>query len=269
MQAVDLHERSVVRRGTTAVGELLLQRFAKGDRIPRHIHNKAYVSFVGHGAYLESGRRGATHCDRFAIVVHPVHDEHSNAFLNDSAVLSLLYDPTWRERQGLRSGAIHATTFKSANIALLFRKILDELQSADPFGPLILEGLALEVVGEMERLNSCSRAGREQAIADEVMKLLDGNRTAAITLDLLEQDLHIGRERIARAFKRATGLTVGEYLRKSRVREAGRLLRETSLPIAEVAVEAGFYDQAHLSRVFKKETNLTPLAFRRRPLTCA
>ena len=69
---------------------------------------------------------------------------------------------------------------------------------------------------------------------------------------------------IARCFKKVTGFTVGEFTRRARIKEACGLLLDTDLPLAEVALETGFYDQAHLNNVFKREIRTTPLNFRKK-----
>lgn len=42
------------------------------------------------------------------------------------------------------------------------------------------------------------------------------------------------------------------------------LLADPDLPLVEVALDSGFYDQSHLTNVFKRHTGLTPATFRRR-----
>lgn len=58
--------------------------------------------------------------------------------------------------------------------------------------------------------------------------------------------------------------TPGRYLLNLRLRTAQRLLAETTLPVGEIAVQAGFQDMFYFSRRFKLETGLTPTKYRRR-----
>jgi AraC family transcriptional regulator len=68
---------------------------------------------------------------------------------------------------------------------------------------------------------------------------------------------------LARAFRRTERLTPGEYLQRLRVRAACRKLREAEYPLAAIAMECGFADQSHLTRIFRKFTKTTPEQFRR------
>ena len=66
-----------------------------------------------------------------------------------------------------------------------------------------------------------------------------------------------------RAFRRAFGMTPGEYLQAVRVAHAKRLI-EQGCALTEVALAVGFCDQSHLTRVFKRVDGRTPGAYLRR-----
>ncbi len=66
----------------------------------------------------------------------------------------------------------------------------------------------------------------------------------------------------ARAFKRAVGQPPHGYVVVRRVRRAQELLARTRLPLAQVAAEVGFANQAHLNRHFKRLVGLTPRQYR-------
>jgi AraC family transcriptional regulator len=66
----------------------------------------------------------------------------------------------------------------------------------------------------------------------------------------------------ARAFRASLGCPPHRFLVERRVERAKVLLREQHLPLAEVAVQVGFSDQAHLCSVFRRETGTSPGRFR-------
>jgi AraC family transcriptional regulator len=68
---------------------------------------------------------------------------------------------------------------------------------------------------------------------------------------------------LARTFRRTFGCTVGEYLRRLRIERAAEQLVSGDLPLAEIALAAGFADQSHFSNVFRRRTGVSPSAFRR------
>jgi AraC family transcriptional regulator len=80
----------------------------------------------------------------------------------------------------------------------------------------------------------------------------------------------VGRAELSCAFRRHCGETIGAHLRRCRVeRVCERLIAEPERSLADLAAEAGFADQSHLTRVFRRLVGTTPGAFqaalRRRP----
>lgn len=69
---------------------------------------------------------------------------------------------------------------------------------------------------------------------------------------------------LQRRFLAAFGISPQEFLIKTRVLAAMRLLDETSLTGAEIAAKCGFVDASSLAELFKKRTGLTPSAYRLR-----
>jgi AraC family transcriptional regulator len=66
----------------------------------------------------------------------------------------------------------------------------------------------------------------------------------------------------ARQFKSAQGCSPHEYVLQQRVEHAQRLLWRTRLPIRDIAIDTGFYDQAHMTRVFTRRLGITPRQYR-------
>ena len=66
----------------------------------------------------------------------------------------------------------------------------------------------------------------------------------------------------AAAFRRFYGCSPGEYARRRRIDFARKQIANPELPLARIAVDAGFADQSHLTRVFKRFTGLTPREYR-------
>jgi AraC family transcriptional regulator len=63
----------------------------------------------------------------------------------------------------------------------------------------------------------------------------------------------------ARLFKKSTGLTPHRYLMNARVEKAKVLLRACDKSLTEIATECGFFDQSHMSKVFRRIAGVSPL----------
>ena len=74
----------------------------------------------------------------------------------------------------------------------------------------------------------------------------------------------ISENYLSRLVKNATGRSVGAWIDIVRIQRAKRLLSETRLPIIDIAAAVGMDDQSYFSRLFKRETSLTPSSFRKK-----
>ena len=67
-----------------------------------------------------------------------------------------------------------------------------------------------------------------------------------------------------RLFRQETGMTPRNYHENIKLREAARLMRETSMTIGEIASEVNMYDQFYLSKRFKKIYSVSPALYRKK-----
>lgn len=68
---------------------------------------------------------------------------------------------------------------------------------------------------------------------------------------------------LARSFRLYYHYSPGEYVRQLRMEYACRLLITSQTPLAQIAREAGFSDQSHFCRVFKRMTGMTPAEYQK------
>jgi AraC-like DNA-binding protein len=80
----------------------------------------------------------------------------------------------------------------------------------------------------------------------------------------LARQAGLSARQLQRRFRELFGVGVKEFVMRARVQAAAEALRSGSAPIAEVALEAGFYDQSTFTRQFRTRTGMTPDRYRRR-----
>ncbi|SEL69504.1 AraC-type DNA-binding protein [Streptacidiphilus jiangxiensis] len=136
-------------------------------------------------------------------------------------------------------------------------------------GVLAQRGEELEAESRLafigERLRTHLRA-REvlvpgQGVAEQLRELLDARVREGLTLQEAAELVHAHPAHLVRAFTARFGLAPHQYLTSRRVDHARSLLLD-GLPPAEAATAAGFYDQAHLGRHFKRVVGVPPGRFR-------
>ncbi|MEU4608502.1 AraC family transcriptional regulator [Kribbella sp. NPDC023972] len=104
---------------------------------------------------------------------------------------------------------------------------------------------------------------RDPGVASRLRDVLDESVPAGITLDDAAKLVHAHPAHLVRAFSREYGMPPHRYLTGRRVDLARRYLLD-GCPPAEVATLAGFYDQSHLNRHFRRMLGVTPARFVRR-----
>jgi transcriptional regulator GlxA family with amidase domain len=82
------------------------------------------------------------------------------------------------------------------------------------------------------------------------------------TIEELIQDIPASRRNVVRRFKLATGVTPIEYLQKTRIEAAKKLLEQTDQSVLEVMLNSGYNDLKSFRQLFKKSAGLTPKDYR-------
>ncbi|MFG3504689.1 AraC family transcriptional regulator [Streptomyces sp. NPDC047821] len=97
----------------------------------------------------------------------------------------------------------------------------------------------------------------DRGVAHRLRELLDERLLQGLTLEEAAKVVHAHPAHLVRAFGAAFGIAPHQYLTARRVDRARRLLLDGQAP-AQVAAAAGFHDQSHLARHFKRVVGTTP-----------
>ncbi|WP_322921773.1 AraC family transcriptional regulator [Nocardioides renjunii] len=114
----------------------------------------------------------------------------------------------------------------------------------------------------LDRTDAAPARGRAPTLARRLQDLLDAHVVDGISLATASAVLGAGPSHLVRAFGHELGISPHRYLVGRRVDVARRLLL-AGTPPGVVAVEAGFHDQAHLTRHFRRTLGVTPAAYAR------
>ena len=99
-------------------------------------------------------------------------------------------------------------------------------------------------------------------LKEMIQHQLDTNMT--LSLQQVSDELEINPAYLSREFsKYFDNLSFRDYIRKLRIDKARSLINTADYTLAEIAYLAGFSDQSHFTRVFKKQTGQTPLLYKK------
>ena len=99
-----------------------------------------------------------------------------------------------------------------------------------------------------------------------VVQLIHKQFAEPLTSTKLASMAGLSRSQFDRVFHRLFGTSPREYLIRVRVNAACRLLTESNLKCTDIALETGFFDHSHFSRVFQRVMGIPPLTYRQRHL---
>jgi AraC family transcriptional regulator len=252
-------------RATTVGGFSLREgRHPAGSALPWHTHPGPTLCFVFAGAFTESFAGATLECTPGTLKITPAGEPHWNRFgREDTHGLLVEADASRVESLGGFAAVLaERGSFQDETLALLARRVAGELRRHDTAAPLAIEGLLLELLAGAARERELRLTGTlPRWLADARNYLHDPGQVGS--LSELATAVGVHPVTLARDFRKAYGCSVGAYLRWLRVARAARQLAESDAPLAEIALAAGFADQSHFSNVFRRETGLSPSAFRR------
>jgi len=232
-------------------------------QIPGHFHDLASLYLVLQGSLTESYEHKRRECKSPNVVFTPAGEKHSNLFNARGGRCFLIEIPqAFIERLAAAGVRIeHSLHSEGGVLAWLAMRLYREFSRPDAVSLLAIEGLMLEALCELGRWNE-PLSVVEPLWLRETRDLLHDRFQEAVTLDELGRMAGVDPAHLARSFRRHYRCTVGEYQRRLRIDFASRQLSETRTSILNIALAAGFADQAHFSRTFRKHTGLTPAKFR-------
>jgi len=108
-----------------------------------------------------------------------------------------------------------------------------------------------------------SRGGLSPTLKNRVCNFIEEHLSEKISLGALSSLAGLSPNHFARAFQQSVGMPPHRYLLRRRLEHVEHMLRETQLPLSQIAQAVGFTDQSHLARHFRRLTGVPPSLARR------
>lgn len=105
-----------------------------------------------------------------------------------------------------------------------------------------------------------SRSG--SAFVDRIMDYITGHLNSDLSLVTLSEKVYLNPSYLSRRFKELTGKTLSDAITEERISGAKFMLKEEGHKIGKIASLVGYESAAHFTRIFKKNTGLTPQEYR-------
>lgn len=154
-------------------------------------------------------------------------------------------------------------------VAHLLGLIENELRRPSLGSRLMIDGLLRAIAGLLVTNDTPPAAQPSERIylsppkLRRVIDFIEAHLHESIGLDDLARAAGLSSNHFLRVFKLATGETPYHFLRARRLERARQLLAEDAMPLAELALECGFANQAHFTAAFSRELGISPGRYRR------
>lgn len=248
----------------------------------KHYHDyyELYYLWSGERLYFIKNRTYHVHQgDLVLINVNEIHktleagsDSHERIliYFHEEFIKDLLVDENYNPLTCFSGAKVIRPEKQDTNVIenLLFRMI-DETKKNLPETKLYLRVLLLEMLITLHRLQSYQEddsaefPGLMHKKVSEIVRYINDHYAQHQSLKIVAAKFNISPYYLSRIFNKATGFSFVEYLNSIRVKEAQKLLKETSLTITEIAEKVGYESLTHFGRVFKSITGLSPMKYRK------
>lgn len=249
-----------VRLGCAVGGIEVSHRIAAGppEQVLTHTHEDAHFILVTGGEYVSAAGRHGTGP---VLIYNPpgtTHRDHFERGRGSFFAISLA--------PGYAAAALAGTSVPDAPRYLTApaqHALAGRIAAACAVevATLSVDALCMELLGSMDaRCRALPRAP-PRWLGDAVELLQDRYREE-LTIAEIAAAVGVHPIHLARTFRRHLRCTPGEFARFRRLERAAALLVRTAHPLAEVALDSGFADQSHFSRVFARYFGLPPGEYR-------
>ncbi len=168
------------------------------------------------------------------------------------------------------------------NYCIIMNTLLRKAAENGGVHPVYIDRVSSELAAKIEQMSDISenvsimrdifrsycRLVRKHAmthyspVVQKVIFLIDSDLSADLSLKSLAGSQNVSPGYLSSIFRKDTGKTISEYIRKKRIDYASYLLATTNLQIQTVALHCGIIDVQYFSKIFKKETGKTPKEYR-------
>ena len=220
-----------------------------------------YLALVLEGRLEKSFRRKTVELDAACAVTMPAGAAHGAHFGSEGAriVIVKMRNPA----NGAGRCLDRLVELRGLELSWLGWRLAAELRASDAAAPLAAEGLALELLAATTRQTGAEeKRGRRPSWLQAAEELLRVRADDCVGVTELGRAVGVHPTHLARVFRAHHGVSVGEYGRRLRLARAARELAGTDVPLATIAARAGFADQSHFTRLFKRYVGTTPGRFR-------
>jgi AraC family transcriptional regulator len=239
-----------------------------GRTVASHRHAASYFSLLLEGSYRETAHELTVAYEPFTLVYHAARTEHTDTIgPNGCRLFFVELLPRWNDVMALLGPQPeHLVELNGGEPAWLALRLYQDVISG-ALDPLTVEALLYELCDYA--VSSHMRDTTEPPWLVVVDRVVQSQFIDGLNLGDIASEAAVSPSQLCRAFRRFRGKSIGDYILGLRIQRVCRRLAETSMPLRDVAAEAGFADQSHMTNAFRRAIGSSPGSYRRKVLHAA
>lgn len=238
--------------------------YACGQIIPSHVHAEAVITLVLDGDGVDDGGSATKPLGKQDILYTPSHAPHGYRFATKGRWFNIQVSDSWLERvmDGERRLPTNAEILKGNTAAVWAARVRSEVHLRDSVSSMAIDGAMMLMLAELARTPDEGAETRPRWLR-RVEEAIDASPATPLSIDQLAALAGVHPRHLLRTFRRYHGTTVAQYIRQRQLQQARVALATSKQPLSMIALDAGFSDQAHFTRVFRHTYGETPGAYAR------
>lgn len=237
--------------------------YAAGQRVHQEAHARARFVLVVRGGLVDADPRRARE-GTMPLFFQPAGEPQSYRATGAGATCLILeMDDTWLARAREQAPVLtRRASFRTGLVVHLAHRLYGEFRLRDEVSRLAIESLAIGVLAEASRHAARTERDAVPAWLVRARLFVEAHFADRVLLATVAAMVGVHPVHLARTFRRTYDTTFAGYVREVRVDYARAQLVSSGASLSDIAASAGFCDQSHFCRLFKRSTGLSPAEYR-------
>jgi AraC-like DNA-binding protein len=243
-------------RGEVTVHE---SEFTTSLVIPAHVHDQPVVSLLLSGVAAEVIDRHKRDLLAQDLLFTPAFEQHAYTFRHDGRWLNMQYSPAWLARVSERKPELPVSSMVIRNSSALAwaNRVRTEVRQPDSVSSMAIDGAMILMIAEMARTRIDEEGTRPRWLKT-VEEAIEAHIKEPPSTEELAAMAGVHPSHLLRVFRKYNRATISNFIRQRRIELARMQVALGQIPLSVIALDAGFSDQSHFTRVFKTAFGETP-----------
>ncbi len=237
-------------------------------RLHSHHEYEIYMFLEGDSYYVVEGRKyELTPGDVIIIRKHEMHRVFHMSEKQYSSLVLFVFPEFFEENNCKeyeqafldysKDNKINCQTVISSGLQDTIDRLLKYSNNTKNIDLPVVKSTLIEILHIINGVNRFEKPAKTNQSINKIISYLNDNFTSEVSLDSLTEQFFISKYHLCREFKKATGLTLQEYVRRKRLTLASELAH-SGMTLSEAATRAGFTDYTCFYRYYKKRKKTSP-----------